>query len=96
MNKSDQIRSMPASMPTDEVADTVGASKSLVRRVRASLGATKNPRGRPRKSVHPAEACARFLESLAGALDISGYMKEAVALKGCAQEIRAGRWKEYL
>ncbi len=89
MSKSDEIRALPDTTPACEVASSLGVSESLVRRVRASRGAPKKPRGRPRTKVSEAEACARLIE------DRINRWNDATSIVTIVNDIRDGAWKAF-
>ncbi len=85
--KAEAIRALPSDMPSSEVARRVGAKLGVevqlqeVSKARQRTGA----RGRPRVHTHPAEACARLVESMLGDNNSAS-----------AKRIRNGEWKKYL
>lgn len=88
MTQGDKIRSYPLDMPPSEVARRVGVKSGAVVTARKRTG----KRGRPRKTVHPAEACALYLDAAAEATRNQG---EAYMLEDLATAIRSGAWKVY-
>jgi hypothetical protein len=90
MTDADKARQFPSDMPPGEVAKRAGVSRQTVQNSRKR----SSTRGRPRKTVHPAEACARYLEKEADRTPFGTFGPSA--LRHVADEIRAGAWKEYL
>jgi hypothetical protein len=81
-SKADKIRSLLAEgMTPARVAKMAGVDRAYVYQVRKASAT----RGRPRKTTHPAEACARMLEDDGGEFALS-----------IAERIRRGEWKDYL